>query len=163
MNLPRRQPTNSAMPNTTADTVPNLRLRSVLACGTAVAALALLGACNTANTAQSGSGHLGSNVAFERIVTNGWLNYKANIVGVREGTVSDNVKKVAVDVYSDQATLQRFSYRFEWFDGSGLPVTNPTGGLTSVTIQPKETLTLTSVAPGPTATQWRLTFVDQKQ
>lgn len=163
MNLPRPQPTNSAMPNTTADTVPNLRLRSVLACSAAAAALALLGACNTANTAQSGSGHLGSNVAFERIVTNGWLNYKANIVGVREGTVSDNVKKVAVDVYSDQATLQRFSYRFEWFDGSGLPVTNPTGGLTSVTIQPKETLTLTSVAPGPTATQWRLTFVDQKQ
>lgn len=129
----------------------------------------LLASCNTANTVHSpparpGPGaSLGSNVSFEKIITNGWLNYKANIVGVREGTVSDNVKKVAVDVYSDQATQQRFSYKFEWFDAGGIPIANPTGALTSVTIQPKETITLSSVAPAPAATQWRLTLVDQKQ
>jgi hypothetical protein len=74
-------------------------------------ALALLPACNTANTTSAGSGSrsggdsrksLGSNVEYEQIITNGWLNYKANIVGVREGTVTDNLKRVAVDVYSDQ-------------------------------------------------------------
>jgi len=70
----------------------------------AVLAGAGLTACNTANTTQSGSARFGSNVHYERIVSNCWLNYKANVVGVREGTVSDNVKKVAVDVYSDQAT-----------------------------------------------------------
>jgi hypothetical protein len=32
--------------------------------------------------------------------------------------------------------------------------------LTSVTINPKETITLTAVAPSPVATQWRLTFLD---
>lgn len=128
----------------------------------ALAPMIALASCNTANTAQSGTAKFGSNVAFERIVTNGWLNYKANIVGVREGTVSDNVKKVAVDVYSDQANMQRFSYKFEWFDAGGLPIANPTGALTSVTIQPKETITLTSVAPAPNAAQWRLTFLDQK-
>lgn len=129
----------------------------------------LLASCNTANTVHSPPAHagpgasLGSNVAFEKIITNGWLNYKANIVGVREGTVSDNLRKVAVDVYSDQATQQRFSYKFEWFDAGGIPIANPTGALTSATIQPKETITLSSVAPAPAATQWRLTLVDQKQ
>ena len=127
-------------------------------------ALALLPACNTANTTTTGSGSrsggdsrksLGSNVEYEQIITNGWLNYKANIVGVREGTVTDNLKRVAVDVYSDQSALQRFSYKFEWFDASG--------SLISVSIHPKETITLSSVATSATATQWRLTFLDHQQ
>lgn len=130
-----------------------------------IATAILLGGCNNANTTQSGSGRanagFGSNVPYERIVLNSWLNYKANVVGVREGTVSDNIKKIAVDVYSDQANMKRFSYRFEWFDGVGMPIADPSSGLTSVTIHPKETITLTSVAPTPTASQWRLTFLDQ--
>lgn len=121
-----------------------------------------LSACNTANTTQSGSARFGSNVHYERIVSNCWLNYKANVVGVREGTVSDNIKKVAVDVYSDQATTQRFNYKFEWFDAGGLPIASATATMTSVTIEPRQTLTLTAVAPAPQASQWRLTFVDQR-
>jgi len=121
-----------------------------------------LTACNTANETQSGSARFGSNVHFERVVSNCWLNYKANVVGVREGTVSDNVKKVAVDVYSDQATTQRFNYKFEWFDSSGLPIASATTTMTSVTIEPRQTLTLTAVAPAPNAAQWRLTFLDGK-
>lgn len=121
-----------------------------------------LTACNTANTTQSGSARFGSNVHFERVVSNCWLNYKANVVGVREGTVSDNLKKVAVDVYSDQATTQRFNYKFEWFDASGLPIASATTTMTSVTIEPRQTLTLTAVAPAPDAAQWRLTFLDGK-
>jgi uncharacterized protein YcfL len=32
-----------------------------------------------------------------------------------------------------------------------------------VTIKPKETITITAVAPSPTAKQWRLTFLDQNR
>jgi uncharacterized protein YcfL len=135
---------------------------SALATALALTAILASSGCNTANVAQSGTARFGSNVPFERMVSNGWLNYKANIVGVREGTVNENIRKIAIDVYSDQATLQRFSYRFEWFDASGLLVPNPTSAYTSVAIQPKETITLTSVAPSPAATDWRVTFLDQK-
>lgn len=135
---------------------------SALASALALTAILASAGCNTANVAQSGTARFGSNVPFERMVSNGWLNYKANIVGVREGTVNENIRKIAIDVYSDQATLQRFSYRFEWFDASGLLVPNPTSAYTSVAIQPKETITLTSVAPSPAATDWRVTFLDQK-
>lgn len=138
-----------------ANAAPTVLLAGILA-GTA------LSACNTANTTQSGSARFGSNVHYERIVSNCWLNYKANVVGVREGTVSDNLRKVAVDVYSDQATTQRFNYKFEWFDASGLPIASATTTMTSVTIEPRQTLTLTAVAPAPSATQWRLTFLDGK-
>jgi len=122
-----------------------------------------LAACNTANTTRPiGSANADGSVPFKQIVTNGWLNYKANIVGVHEGTVSGNLKRVAVDVYSDQLNSQQFSYRFDWTDESGLPVENPASSLTVVTIKPKETITITGVAPSPRATQWRLTFLDKQ-
>ena len=129
---------------------------------TAVAAGTLSGGCNTANTTQSRPGPSGSNVAVDRVVSNCWLNYKANVVGVREGTVSDNLKKITVDVYSDQATTQRFSYRFDWFDAGGIAVPSATATMTGVTIEPRQTITLSGVAPTPAATEWRLTFIDQQ-
>jgi len=147
--------------------IPTMSLPRLDRAALASTVLALTGVfaaagCSTANTAQSGSARFGSNVPFERIVRNGWLNYKANIVGVRESTVNENIRKIAIDVYSDQETLQRFSYRFEWFDASGVPLPSPTSAFTSVAIQPKQTVTLTSVAPSPAATDWRVTFLDQK-
>lgn len=124
---------------------------------------AAAGGCNTANTTRpTGSANADGTVPFQQIVTNGWLNYKANIVSVREGTVNGDIKRVAVDVYSDQLTTQRFSYRFDWTDSMGMPVQSATASLTSVTIKPKETITLTSVAPSPQAVQWRLTFLDKQ-
>ena len=130
--------------------------------GAAALACALAG-CNTANTTTaSGPANADGTVPFKQIVTNGWLNYKANIVSVREGTVNGDMKRVAVDVYSDQLTTQRFSYRFDWSDSAGMPVQSATASLTSVTIKPKETITLTSVAPSPQAIQWRLTFLDKQ-
>jgi uncharacterized protein YcfL len=139
------------------------RFSASLACfGTAVTLCALAG-CNTANTTMaSGPANADGSVPFKQIVTNGWLNYKANIVSVREGIVNGDMKRVAVDVYSDQLTTQRFSYRFDWSDAQGMPVQSATASLTSVTIKPKETITLTSVAPSPQAVQWRLTFLDKQ-
>lgn len=125
---------------------------------------AALAGCNTANTVVStGTLNPDGTVAYRQITTNGWLRYKANIVGVRESTVSGDIRRVAVDVYSDQLTTQRFSYRFEWSDADGMPVRSATAAMTSVTIKPKETITITSVAPAPTATQWRLTFLDENR
>jgi len=121
----------------------------------------LFAGCNTANTTRpTGPAGADGRVPYQQIVTNGWLKYKANIVSVREGTVNGDMKRVAVDVYSDQLTTQRFSYRFDWTDAGGMPVASATGSMTSVTIKPKETITLTSVAPSPAAVEWRLTFID---
>lgn len=139
---------------------------SASACAAALllaSAASVLGGCNTANTTRpTGPANPDGSVPFQQIVTNGWLNYKANIVSVREGTVNGDMKRVAVDVYSDQLTTQRFSYRFDWTDSMGMPVQSATASLTSVTIKPKETITLTSVAPSPQAVQWRLTFLDKQ-
>lgn len=120
--------------------------------------------CNTANTTTStGMVNPDGTVVYKQIITNGWLKYKANIVGVREATVNGDMKRIAVDVYSDQLTTQRFSYRFDWSDEAGMPVGSPTASMMPVTIKPKETITITSVSPSPAAKQWRLTFLDQNR
>ena len=51
----------------------------------------------------------------------------------------------------------RFNYRFDWFDAQGLPVSTPTATMVSQTIEAGQILVLTSVAPTPTAKDFRLT------
>lgn len=125
--------------------------------------LGAAGACNTANVVRPTGPTVESGpVPYEQITSNGWLRSKANVTAARETTVSGNLRKVAVDVFSDQLTTQRFSYRFEWLDAAGMPVPSATAAMTSATIEPRMTITLTSVAPTPAATTWRLTLLDQR-
>jgi uncharacterized protein YcfL len=70
------------------------------------------------------------------------------------------MKRVQVSVYSDQLTSQNFSYRFEWFDASGMRMQGAGEAWQSRTIKPKETIQLTTVAPSPKATQWQLKLLD---
>ncbi len=122
----------------------------------------LLVGCNTANTIRvNGPANADGTIPYRQIINNSWLHSKANVVAVREATVNGDMMRVAVDVYSDQNSTKRFSYRFDWLDAASMPVASATNSLTSVTINPKETITLTAVAPSPAATQWRLTFLDQ--
>jgi uncharacterized protein YcfL len=121
----------------------------------------LLVACNTSNTVVPASvGGGPGQPGFQQVITNGWLNYKANVTDVREDTVSGDMKRVQVAVYSDQLNSQNFSYRFEWFDANGMAVQGAGQAWQSRQIKPKETILLTSVAPSPRATQWQLKLLD---
>ena len=124
-------------------------------------ALLATAACNTSNTvvpASTGGGP--GQPGFQQVITNGWLNYKANVTDVREDLVSGDMKRVQVSVYSDQLDSQNFSYRFEWFDASGMRVQGAAEAWQSRQIKPKETIQLVSVAPSPRATQWQLKLLD---
>ena len=127
----------------------------------ALVALLPVAGCNTANTiAPAGPAGATGEIPYRQIVTNGWLQYKANVKAVREDVVNGDLRRVAVDVYSDQLNSQRFSYRFDWTDAAGMPIGSPTSSLKSVVIKPKETIVLVSTAPSPKAAQWRLTLLD---
>lgn len=130
--------------------------RAILSTIAICSACALSGCQNTNTIKSTDQG------GFQQIVTNGWLQYKANVVGVHEGTVNGDMKKVAVDIYSDQSTQQNFSYRFEWFDANGMPIPSATQVTTGVAIRPKDTMTVTSVAPSAAAARWTLKLYDTK-
>ena len=124
-------------------------------------ALLVLAACNTSNTVVPGTVGAGpGQPGFQQVITNGWLNYKANVTDVREDVVSGDMKRVQVAVYSDQLTTQNFSYHFEWFTATGMRVMSATQAWQSRQIKPKETIQLVSVAPSPRATQWQLKLLD---
>jgi uncharacterized protein YcfL len=95
----------------------------------------------------------------KRIATSGWIEEGTHVVAVREGKVQGDMTKVAVDVTGDTGGTRRFGYRFEWYDAAGMPTGTPTTATTTVAIKPRETITLTSVAPSATASQWRLVLV----
>ena len=139
-------------------TRPTLTLASALLVASIVS---FLTSCNTANTIRvNGPANADGTIPYRQIINNSWLHSKANGIAVREATVNGDMMRVAVDVYSDQNSTKRFSYRFDWLDAASMPVASATNSLTSVTINPKETITLTAVSPSPVATQWRLTFLD---
>ncbi|MDI9403014.1 MAG: YcfL family protein [Limnohabitans sp.] len=95
----------------------------------------------------------------KRISTSGWIEEGTHVVAVREGKVQSDITKVAVDITGDTGGTRRFGYRFEWYDAAGMPIGTPTTATTSVAIKVRETITLTSVAPSATASQWRLVLV----
>jgi len=127
----------------------------------ALIVLLALAACNTSNTvipARTGGGP--GQPGFQQVITNGWLKSKTNVTDVREDFVSGDMKRVQVTVYSDQLNSQNFSYRFVWFDASGMQVQGAGEAWQSEQIKPKETIMISAVAPTPKATQWQLKLLD---
>lgn len=127
----------------------------------ALLALVPIGGCNSVKTiAPPAPAGASGDVPHRQIVANGWLHDKASVKAVREELVNGDLRRVAVDVYNDQRTQRRFSYRFDWIDAAGMPIGGPTASLRSAVIKPRETIVIVSTAPSPMAAQWRLTLLD---
>lgn len=119
-----------------------------------------LAACNTMNTMTPAPGGGPGTKGFQQFVTNGWLNYKANVTDVREDVVNGDQKRVQVAVFSNQLNPQSFSYRFLWFDANGMRITGAAQAWQTQRIMPQETIMITSIGPTPTSTQWQLQLLD---
>ncbi|MSR69076.1 MAG: DUF1425 domain-containing protein [Phycisphaerales bacterium] len=128
-------------------------------------AIILLGAivastgCNLTNTVRPKRAPDGAVAGVVQTAPNWWLDSKANVVEARESVVNGDTKKVQVSIYSDQLQQQRFSYRFEWFDKSGMRI----GGMDSwksLMILPKQTIVVDATAPSPQVSDWILQISD---
>ena len=119
----------------------------------------ITGGCNLTNTVRPTRGGEGAVTGVTQTAPNWWLASKANVVEARESTVNGDTKKVQVSIYSDQMQQQRFSYRFEWFDKSGMRI----GGMDSwksLMILPKQTIVVDATAPSPQVSDWMLQISD---
>ena len=67
-------------------------------------------------------------ISDRRILTDASLNRKVWIVGLNEALTDTGLLKVQVEVFNRTRSIQRFSYRFEWFDANGMLVRSPTIG-----------------------------------
>src|SRR5262245_10823842 len=121
--------------------------------------LALLVACedkpvNTAQRAEPLS--TPTPIADKRIIYDQQLRDIASVTGIRQATVSGNILKIQVDVTNLKTKSTSFNYKFNWYDPEGMQIDTALTTWQSQTIEGRETVTLTGIAPTPTAKDFKL-------
>lgn len=97
----------------------------------------------------------------KRIITDSDLNRHVSIVGLNEATVSTGFVKVQIELLNKTSSTYNFLYHFEWFDNNGMLVQTPTSSWIERSIQGKETMDITAVAPTETAKDFRVKFLSK--
>ncbi len=133
--------------------------KAALAC--ALMGAAVLSSCASVNTVERetpvGTRHV---IADKRVITDESLENKVNIIGVNDATTSGGLLQIQIEVLNGRSSMQEFSYRIEWFDMNGMAINTPTSVWIPRQIEGKESLTITAVAPTPTAKDFRVKFME---
>lgn len=135
--------------------------QSILPACLLASTLFVITSCTTVNTVERAT-PVGTKqmVADKRVITDSSLNKKVSIVGMNEGMTPGGFLQVQIEVLNRKNSMQTFSYRFEWFDMSGMLVDTPTSVWIPRQIEGQETLTITAVAPTTTAKDFRVKFME---
>jgi uncharacterized protein YcfL len=133
-----------------------LRLGGALA----VTALALLfGGCQNVNTYENAESRATPTyVADKRVVTDNTLAGTVRVVSINQATVSGNLLKIQATVENLKSSVRTVNYKFEWVDVDGMAVNSPNETWKSLTLQGRETTTISTVAITPKAADFRLKF-----
>lgn len=123
-------------------------------CGTLTAGLALLAACNTpVNTAERATPTAMRQLVADKRVIND--SRSVEIVGINEANSAGGVLRVQVDLQNPTSGPRTFSYKFEWFDASGILIEGPASMWLSRAIEGDEVISIVGTAPTPTAKDFR--------
>jgi uncharacterized protein YcfL len=123
-------------------------------------ALALSG-CTTVNSVENADKQgQRQMVTDQRAITDASLDRKVSIVGVNQSMTPGGLLKVQVELQNRTRSLQRFNYRFEWFDANGMQVTTVASALLPDQIEGKESKFIFGVAPNPNCKDFRVKFIE---
>lgn len=122
--------------------------------------LALAACTSPVNTAEPAhSGATPQEQWIDKIEKSSTLADKVNVVSAYVGESGGN-RRVQLNVKNGGNYPQDLRYRFEWFDGQGFKLYNPTEGWTNLTLRAGEQASLQATAPSPDAVDWRFTVQD---
>ena len=99
-------------------------------------------------------------VSDQRVITSPSLNRRVNIVGVNSAMTPGGLLKVQVELENHTRSIQRFLYRFEWFDANGMQVNNILSASVPEQIEGKESKFIYSIAPTPACRDFRVKFIE---
>ncbi|HEX9046231.1 MAG TPA: YcfL family protein [Verrucomicrobiae bacterium] len=140
-----------------------MKIQSLLTCTAAAAALLLTGCYSTVNTVENADKAAQRDmVTDQRVITDAGLNRKVSIVGVNTAMTSGGLLKVQVEVENRTRSLQRFLYKFEWFDANGMQVNNVLSANIPEQLEGKESKMIFSIAPNPNCRDFRVKFIEAK-
>jgi uncharacterized protein YcfL len=95
----------------------------------------------------------------QRVIVDTSLNRSVNVVGVNTAKTPGDVLRVQVELLNHTESLQRFAYTFEWFDANGMQINNVLSATIADQIEGGESKFISSVAPNPTCTDFRLKLI----
>jgi uncharacterized protein YcfL len=117
----------------------------------------LTGCSTTVNSTENAQPSYQKNMVDEkRVITDSTLARKVQILGVNDAMTPAGFLRVQVELRNNTSSVQKFGYKFEWFDENGLVVGGPTSVVLSRQIEGKETLFLTGIATVGNARDFRL-------
>jgi uncharacterized protein YcfL len=125
-----------------------------------VTALALLfGGCQNVNTYENAESRATPTyVADKRVITDNTLAGTVRVVSVNQAAVSGNLLKIQATVENLKSKPRTVNYKFEWVDVDGMSVGSPNEVWKSLTLQGRETQTISTVSVSPKAVDFRLKF-----
>lgn len=137
-------------------------MKTVIATLTATAALGLTG-CYSVNSVQSANPVAQRRViADQRVIWDETLNGKLGVGEIIDTTGSKNLRSIQVDVTNQYAYRLNFSYKIEWFNGTGELISSPTSGWKSLQLAAHESSVIKEIALSPEATDFRIKFQEGK-
>jgi len=117
--------------------------------------------CTTVNSVENANKEGQRNmVTDQRAVTDHSLNKKVSIVGVNTAPTPGGVLKVQVELQNRTRSMQRFIYRFEWFDANGMQVNSIVSAPVPDQIEGKESKMISAVAPTTNCKDFRVKFIE---
>ena len=130
--------------------------------GAAMTAVLTLAGCGTTvnsveNAEKAGQRNM---VSDQRVITDPGLNRKVSVVGVNTAMTPGGLLKVQVELENRTRSLQRFLYKFEWFDANGMQVHNVISANIPDQIEGKESKMIFSIAPNPNCNDFRVKFIE---
>jgi uncharacterized protein YcfL len=133
----------------------------VISAGLLTLAGMLMGGCTTVNTVENAQKEgQKTMISDQRVITDASLARKVAIVGINSAMTSGGLLKIQVEVENHTQSLQRFLYRFEWFDANGMQVSTILSASIPEQIEGGESKFVSSIAPNPNCRDFRIKFIE---
>ena len=135
----------------------NTLILASAACGTA---LLFAGCGATMNTIEpAGTVAQRQMLSDKRLITDTGLHNRVQPVGINTATGPGGFLKIQVELQNTTGSAQKFTYRIEWFDETGMIINTPTAVAIPRSIEGGETLAITAMAPTDRAKDFRIKFL----
>jgi uncharacterized protein YcfL len=101
-------------------------------------------------------------ISDQRVLTDQTLNNIVRITGVNTSTGQEGFLKIQVQVENRTRKARSFTYQVEWYDENGMIIESPINVARPRTIEAREVVAITAIAPTPRAKDFRIKFLEPK-
>ena len=121
--------------------------------------LLLAGCAENVNTYENADSKATPNyIADKRVITDNTLAATIRVTSINQSTVSGDLLKVQASVENLRSSLRTVYYKFEWVAQDGMAIDSPNETWKTLTLQGRESSTISTVAISPRAVDFKLKF-----